>query len=82
MTSKMLLGVLAYATATAAPTFNKDIAPILNNRIVNTRQVTGTIRDVSGQGGTYILSTANNRYFDRPGISASVSPSTVPRYQL
>ncbi|MBD0369661.1 MAG: S8 family serine peptidase [Pyrinomonadaceae bacterium] len=51
--------------------------PILNNRIINTREVTVTIRDVSGEGGTYNLSTANNRFFDTPGISASVSPSSV-----
>ncbi len=52
-------------------------AAILNNRIVNTKEVTVTIRDTSGTGGTYNLSTANNRYFDRPGITASVSPSSV-----
>jgi subtilisin family serine protease len=51
--------------------------PFLNNRVVNTREVTVTIRDLSGQGGTYNLSTANNRFFDRPGFSASVSPSSV-----
>jgi subtilisin family serine protease len=51
--------------------------PILNNRITNTRSVTVTIRDTSGQGGTYNLSTANNRYFDQDGISATVSPSSV-----
>jgi subtilisin family serine protease len=50
---------------------------ILNNRISNTKSVTVTIRDTSGQGGTYNLSTANNRYFDRDGISATVSPSSV-----
>lgn len=51
--------------------------PILNNRITNTRSVTVTLRDTSGQGGTYNLSTANNRYFDRDGITATVSPSSV-----
>jgi subtilisin family serine protease len=51
--------------------------PILNNRILNTREVAVTIRDLSGQGGTYNLSTANNRFFDTQGISASVSPSSV-----
>lgn len=51
--------------------------PILNNRILNTRSVTVTIRDTSGQGGTYNLSTANNRYFDLDGVTASVSPSSV-----
>jgi len=55
-------------------------ANILNNRIVNTRSVTVTIRDTSGQGGTYSLSTVNNRNFDLNGATATVSPSslTVP----
>ena len=52
-------------------------APILNNRIVNTRSVTVTIQDVSGQGGTYNISTANNRFFDRPGIVASTNVGSV-----
>ena len=52
-------------------------ANILNNRIVNTRSVTVTIRDTSGQGGTYNLSTANNRYFDLNGATATVSPASV-----
>jgi subtilisin family serine protease len=51
--------------------------PILNNRVVNTREVTVTIRDLSGQGGAYNLSTANNRFFDTPGVTASVSPASV-----
>jgi subtilisin family serine protease len=51
--------------------------PILNNRIQNTRSVTITIRDTSGQGGTYNLSTVNNRFFDLEGVTASVSPSSV-----
>jgi subtilisin family serine protease len=50
---------------------------VLNNRINNTYDVTVTIRDVSGQGGTYNLSTANNRSTDKPGISTSVSQSSV-----
>ena len=52
-------------------------AAVLNNRIANTREVNVTIRDLSGQGGTYNLSTANNRVLDQPGFSASVSPSSV-----
>jgi subtilisin family serine protease len=51
--------------------------PVLNNRINNSFEVPVTIRDVSGQGGTYNLSTANNRSTERPGISASVSQSSV-----
>lgn len=52
-------------------------ANILNNRTINTRTVTVTIRDTSGQGGTYNLSTTNNRYFDLNGVTATVSPSSV-----
>jgi subtilisin family serine protease len=51
--------------------------PILNNRIANTRSVTVTIRDTSGQGGTYNLSTANNRFLQLDGASATVSPASV-----
>jgi hypothetical protein len=51
--------------------------PILNNRIANTQSVTVTIKDTSGQGGTYNLSTANNRFFELDGATASVSPASV-----
>ncbi len=51
--------------------------PVLNNRISNTREVTVTIRDTSGQGGTYSLTTANNRKTDLAGATVSVSPSSV-----
>jgi subtilisin family serine protease len=51
--------------------------PILNNRISNTKSVTVTIRDTSGQGGTYNLSTANNRFLELDGASATVSPASV-----
>src|SRR5215203_5325321 len=50
---------------------------VLNNRVTNTRQVTVTVRDLSGQGDTYNLSTANNRALNLPGFSASVSPASV-----
>jgi subtilisin family serine protease len=50
---------------------------VLNNRINNTFDVPVTIRDVSGQGGTYNLSTANNRSTDKAGVSTSVSQTSV-----
>lgn len=50
---------------------------ILNNRISNTREVTVTIRDTSGQGGTYTLSTVNNRSTNLAGVATSISPSSV-----
>jgi subtilisin family serine protease len=52
-------------------------APILNNRVVTTRSVTVTIRDTSGEGGKYNLSTTDNRYFDLNGITAKADPSSV-----
>jgi len=52
-------------------------AAILNNRITNTREVTITVRDTSGQGGTYNLSTVSNRETNREGVTTSVSPSSV-----
>lgn len=51
--------------------------PILNNRINNSYSVTVTIRDVSGQGGTYNLSTVNNRSTNIDGVSTSVSQSSI-----
>ncbi len=51
--------------------------PVLNNRISNTYNVEVTIRDVSGQGGTYNLSTVNNRSTDIDGVSTSVSQSNI-----
>jgi subtilisin family serine protease len=51
--------------------------PIINNRVANTRSVTVTIRDTSGQGGTYNLSVANNRFFETDGVKAFVSPASV-----
>ena len=52
-------------------------SPILNNRVVNTYQVMVTISDVSGQGGSYNLTTANNRHTDRAGVTTAVSPASV-----
>ncbi len=51
--------------------------PILNNRITNTQEITVTVRDTSGQGGTYNLSTVNNRQTNRTGVTTSVSSSSV-----
>ncbi|HYR27564.1 MAG TPA: S8 family serine peptidase [Thermoanaerobaculia bacterium] len=48
----------------------------INARAVVTRSVTVTLRDVSGNGGTYALSVVNNRNLGN-GVSAAVSPSSV-----
>jgi subtilisin family serine protease/uncharacterized membrane protein YgcG len=77
--TKALLGVagdgIVEPALLASHSFGET--PILNNRIVNTYQVNGTIKDVSGQGGTYNLSTVNNRATNRPGVATAVSPASV-----
>jgi hypothetical protein len=52
-------------------------APAINSRVVHTESVTVEIRDLSGQGGTYDLSVANNRDLELDGLSASASPAQV-----
>jgi minor extracellular serine protease Vpr len=45
--------------------------PVVNNRITNTIPVTVTIRDISGQGGTYNLNLSNSRDLQQAGIGLS-----------
>jgi hypothetical protein len=54
--------------------------PVINTRVTHTESVPVTVRDLSGQGGTFDLSVANNRDLQIAGINVSVSrPSlTVP----
>ncbi|HYH87083.1 MAG TPA: S8 family serine peptidase, partial [Pyrinomonadaceae bacterium] len=51
--------------------------PVINSRVTHTAPVTVTVRDLSGQGGTYNLSVANNRDLQLAGINVSVSRSSV-----
>ena len=51
--------------------------PVINSRVTNTSPINVTIRDLSGQGGTYNLAVANNRDLQLGGISVSVSQSSV-----
>jgi hypothetical protein len=51
--------------------------PVVNNRITSTQPITVTIRDISGEGGTYNLGVANNRDLQIAGINVSTSQSTV-----
>lgn len=51
--------------------------PVVNNRITSTQPVTVTIRDLSGEGGTYNLNVANNRDLQLAGINVSTSASSV-----
>ena len=51
--------------------------PVVNSRVTHTESVTVTIRDFSGQGGTYALSVANNRMLERNGVNATLSQTSV-----
>jgi len=51
--------------------------PVINSRVTHTETKTVTIQDMSGQGGTYSLAVANNRYLEMNGITATTSTSSV-----
>ncbi len=51
--------------------------PVINSRTTHTARVTVTVRDLSGQGGTYNLGVANNRDLQLAGISVNVSQPSV-----
>src|SRR6478735_8875201 len=51
--------------------------PVINSRVTHTETRTVTIQDISGQGGSYNVSIANNRYLEMNGITATTSASSV-----
>ena len=51
--------------------------PVANTRVTHTAPVTVTIRDLSGQGGTYNLGVANNRDLQIAGVSVTTSQPSV-----
>jgi hypothetical protein len=51
--------------------------PVINSRTTHTSPINVTIRDLSGHGGTYNLTVANNRDLQLAGISVSVSQSSI-----
>lgn len=51
--------------------------PVINSRVTHTATVAVTVRDVSGQGGTYNLGVANNRDLQLAGINVSLSRASV-----
>jgi hypothetical protein len=51
--------------------------PVINSRTTHTSPINVTVRDLSGQGGTYTLAVANNRDLQLAGISVSVSKTSV-----
>ncbi len=51
--------------------------PVVNNRITYTAPISVTLRDMSGEGGTYNLNVANNRDLELAGINVSTSQGSV-----
>jgi Subtilase family/PA domain len=51
--------------------------PVVNSRTTHTSPVTVTVRDLSGEGGTYNLGVANNRDLQLAGINVTVSQPSV-----
>ena len=51
--------------------------PVANTRVTHTTPVTVTVRDLSGQGGTYNLTVANNRDLQLAGINVTTSQPSV-----
>lgn len=79
VTTKALMGVVGDGIAAPGILGSHSFGEkaILNNRVNNTFTVPVTIRDVSGQGGMYDLSTVNNRSTDIAGVSTSVSQQSI-----
>jgi len=50
---------------------------VINSRVAHTAPISVTIRDVSGEGGTYNLGVANNRDLQLAGINVSLSQQSV-----
>jgi subtilisin family serine protease len=51
--------------------------PVINSRVTHTETKTVTIQDLTGQGGTYNLAIANNRYLEMNGITATTGAASV-----
>ena len=51
--------------------------PVLNSRVTKTETTNVTVRDLSGQGGSYNLRVANNRDLQLSGVNVSLSSSSV-----
>ena len=77
--TKGLMGVAGdgVATPTILGSYSYGAVPVVNSRTTYTAPVTVTIKDVSGQSGTYTLSVANNRDLQQAGVATSLNTNTV-----
>jgi subtilisin family serine protease len=77
--AKALMGVTGdgISQPTILGSYSFGEVPVTNNRMTTTQSATVTIQDISGQGGTYNLTVANNRDLQLNGISVSTSSSSI-----
>lgn len=77
--AKALMGVTGdgIVQPTILGSYSYGAVPVINSRVTHTESKTVTIQDVSGQGGTYSLAVANNRYLEANGITATTSTNSV-----
>ena len=77
--AKALMGVAGDGVETPAilGSHSYGEVPVINTRTTHTKRVQVTVRDLSGQGGTYHLGVANNRDLQLAGISVNVSQPSV-----
>jgi minor extracellular serine protease Vpr len=77
--TKGLMGVTGDGvnTPTILGSYSYGAVPVVNSRVTYTAPVTVTIKDVSGQGGTYNLAVANNRDLQQAGVGATLSDTSV-----
>lgn len=77
--AKALMGIIGDGIDTPGilGSYSFGEVPVVNNRITYTAPVTVSVRDMSGDGGTYTLNVANNRDLQLAGINVSLSQSSV-----
>ncbi|HEY9285252.1 MAG TPA: S8 family serine peptidase, partial [Pyrinomonadaceae bacterium] len=77
--AKALMGVEGDGVATPGilGSHSYGEVPVANSRVTSSTPVTVTIRDLSGQGGTYNLGVANSRDLQLSGIGVSLSQPSV-----
>src|SRR5436190_3805452 len=77
--AKALMGVTGDGISQPAilGSYSYGEVPVVNNRVTSSQPITVTIRDLSGEGGSYNLKVANNRDLELAGINISTSQSTV-----
>ncbi len=77
--AKALMGVTGDGIAQPGilGSYSYGEVPVVNNRITSTQPITVTLRDISGEGGTYNLNIANNRDLQIAGINVATSAASV-----